>query len=423
MSRNALRLTAAEQADLNGEQGPAAQWAMDLVVSVGQCLQASKLVPIKQAHLVGAYHSGAANLAFLEKLADWGAQVRVPTTLNASSADLTTDGEPCFQLSERRKAAGVVGLLQQMGCTASLTCAPYFLSDSPRFGDYLAWAESNAVLYANSVIGARTLKCPQYFDMACALTGRAPLVRAMTDQGRKPHVVINVERLSDRWFEDRIGAQLVGYAAGTIAGGQVALIRGVPVQLGKPVLQGLCAAAGVSGSMEMLHVEGSTPESETLGADSGDSEIFFLAEDDIQALANAWRPANVHDPVAVCIGTPHAGPEEIKELLGRLNACAGPTRLPVYLSMGRSVYDMPQLGRVLESLQTKGVTIIRDTCTYYGSLMSARQGLVLTNSVKWAAYATSGLGCTPFLATLAECADSALAGAMVTDRSYWRVGP
>ena len=420
MSHSKVSLSKDDKADRDGKRGAAAQWAMRLVLRVAECLSAPRLADVSQAHLVGAYHSGAANLAFLRKLAGHGAKVRVPTTLNASSADLTTGAAPCYAGAVRDRALEVVQLLSQMGCQATLTCAPYFLASPPRFAENIAWAESNAVLFANTVIGARTLKCPQYLDLACALTGRIPYAGTMTAEGRQPEIVIDASKASNKWFADRIGFQFIGFAAGISAGAKTAYIKGLPARLDVTSLQGLCASAGVSGSMSMLHIEGSTPEAGHYTSALCDCAVAHIDDQALIALAGQWRVADNTDPVAVCIGAPHAGLEEVEEISQKLEKHSGPVRLPFVLSVGRTLYADARHTSMFAGLKSRGVTIVRDTCTYYGQYFGNSAGLVLTNSMKWAAYAAAGPPCSPRIATLDECVATAISGRYVADTEYWQ---
>ncbi|MEO0423664.1 MAG: aconitase X [Pseudomonadota bacterium] len=409
-----------DTADLDGSRGHTAQWAMRLLLKVAQALGASRLVSISRAHLVGAYHSGPANLAFLRELVAHGAQVRVPTTLNASSADLTVEAARCYAGSERDQAWAVVQSLSKLGCRTTLTCAPYFLNDAPSFGENVAWAESNAVLFANSVIGARSLKCPQYLDLACALSGRAPYAGVMMDEGRQPELIVDAGQLSRRWFDDRVGLQFVGFALGAAAGARTSFLKGVPVGLDHPALQGLCAAAGVSGSLAMLHVRGSTPEAHGVEATLDRCEVVRLDDEHLARVAEQWRSSSDVKPVAVCIGAPHIGRDEVTEIAVKLNRYSDSVRLPLIVSVGREVYGDPRLRPVVGQLKSRGVTLVRDTCTYYGRLLNRTIGHVLTNSVKWAAYAAAGLPCTPVVATLDECVEAAVGGRYIVD-AYWDV--
>lgn len=411
-----MQLSAEEHADLAGDNGFPVQWAMDVLVTAAKVFDAPALVPISQAHLVGAYFSGAANIALLDKLLSQGAKVRVPTTLNASSADLSPSAPRCYAAKEAPEAQAVVGRLVKMGCRASLTCAPYFLPSRPKMGEIVAWAESNAVLYANSVLGARSLKSPQFFDLACALTGKTIKTGAICDAGRRPQIHVDASAVSRHWFEDELGHQLVGFAVGEIAAERVPLITGLPprnrrsAHLDMSAMQGLCASAGVSGAMALLHADGLTPEAHLHKADQKQLERYDLRDETLDQIRGRW-PARTGAKVgAMCLGAPHLGAEQVLALNEIVAAARTPLTIPAYISLSRAIAADPAVDAALEQLKAKGVRIVHDTCTYYGSLLGDVDGVVATNSLKWAAYGRANLGVQPALMAMPQCVAAAITG-------------
>ncbi|MEM7781519.1 MAG: aconitase X [Pseudomonadota bacterium] len=403
-------LTPQEEADLAGANGYPVQWAMRLLITLADACGASELIPISQAHLVGAYHSGSANIALLDRLIADGAQVRVPTSLNSSSADLSTKFMSCHWKQEQAEARAVVQRLVQIGCRATLTCSPYFLPTRPSFGDVIAWAESNAVLYANSVLGARSLKSPQFFDLACALTGKTLRTGVVCDVGRRPELVIDASGLTNRWFDDELGYQLVGYVTGEIAGDRIALIKGLPPTRDEAALQGFCASAGVSGSMALIHAEGLTPEASQFGDRLHSLEVHCLSDTIINDTAAKWSLGDGHAIAAVCLGAPHFGIQQILALDAILDARGGTVQVPTYVAVSRDLEANPETHRSIQRLKSRGVSIVHDTCTYYGSLLGKDPGTVATNSVKWASYGAANLGARPALMNLANCGMAAVWG-------------
>ncbi|PWE17800.1 aconitase subunit 1 [Marinicauda salina] len=417
-----VELSERDRRALAGDFGAAEAWAMDLVTAAADALEAETLTDIEGAHLVGAYHSGPANLGLLERLAAAGGRVRVPTTLSASSADLHADGPACYRGAERENARAVVEPLLRLGCRPVLTCAPYFLDARPRFGQRLAWAESNAVLFANSAIGARTLKTPQYLDLACALTGRAPLASVLTDAGRRPDAVVDAAGLSGRWFDDDVGYELVGFRLGTLCGARIPLLRGLPQRPDELALRSICAAAGVTGQMPLIHVEGATPEARAFasGGEFRQLDDASLRLDDaaLKRAAAELRPGDPGAAVgAICLGAPHLGEADLRRLEAALPQ--RPLAAPIYASTPRDLYARLHAEGLVRELEARGVRFVRDACTYYGPLASATSGLVLSNSAKWAAYAPGNIGVRSGLATLEECVAAAVTGRYEPDRSYW----
>ena len=187
-----------------------------------------------------------------------GARVRVPTTMNAISVDRENWRAQGVPPSFGDPAARLADAYVRMGCRPTFTCSPYLLDGAPVAGEVIAWAKSNAVVFANSVLGARTAKHPDFLDLCIALTGRAPLAGVYLDAHRKAGRVIDVELpagIDDAFWP------LVGYLAGQEAPDRIPLLRGLaPAHPTRDDLKALCAAFGTTSAAPMLHVEGVTPE-------------------------------------------------------------------------------------------------------------------------------------------------------------------
>jgi hypothetical protein len=159
---------------LDGAEGHAAAMAMRLVAAFAGSLGAGRLLDISRAHVDGCMHHGQVSLDFVERLVAGGGRVRVPTTLNVGSIDLIHPELVQLGAKENREAARIMRAHEDLGCIPSFTCAPYQTLFRPTLGEQVAWGESNAIVFANSVIGARTNRYGDFIDLACALTGRAP---------------------------------------------------------------------------------------------------------------------------------------------------------------------------------------------------------------------------------------------------------
>src|SRR3989338_3165505 len=219
---------------------------------------ATRLVDVTQAHIDGCIYASPANLTFADKMASLGAQVVVPTTINAISVDHANwraqGVPPQFGGPAQRLADAYVW----MGCQPTFTCSPYLLDTAPKAGEAIAWAESNAVVYANSVLAARTAKHPDFLDLCIALTGRAPLAGVYLDDPRRPARVIEID-LPDG-IDDAFWP-LIGYMAGKAAPDRIPLLRGLSAAApDRDDLKALCAAFGTTSAAPMLHIEEVTPE-------------------------------------------------------------------------------------------------------------------------------------------------------------------
>jgi hypothetical protein len=170
---------------LAGAHGKAAQVAMHIILHVAELQGATELLDVTQAHIDGCIYTGPASLRFAQQLVAWGAKVSVPTTLNSISVDKRRWREQGIDVALGVPASQLGDAYLDMGAKVSFTCAPYLLDSAPKAGEQIVWAESNAVVYANSVLGARTLKYPDYLDICIALTGRAPLTGCHLDQQRR----------------------------------------------------------------------------------------------------------------------------------------------------------------------------------------------------------------------------------------------
>lgn len=217
LSDNDLRMQA-------GEHGPAVQMAMEVVIDMARALNAPGLIDVTRAHIDGCIYAGPAFLTFAERMADLGGKVRIPTTMNAISVDhanwRSQGVDPAFGGPASRLADAYV----RMGAEPSFTCAPYLLPDKPQQGEDIAWSESNAVIYANSVLGARTVKHPDFLDLCMALTGRAPKSGVYFDEGRTPRRIVDVvmpEGADDAFWP------LLGWLLGMASPDRIPLLKGL----------------------------------------------------------------------------------------------------------------------------------------------------------------------------------------------------
>ena len=183
-----LRLSPFDDALLNGEEGPAAAFAMAILVAFARAIGAPALLDITRAHIDGCLYHGQVSLDFVERLVDGGGRVRVPTTLNVGSMDLIHPELIHLDEATQTAARRLMVAHEDLGCVPSFTCAPYQTLFRPSFGEQIAWGESNAIAFANSVIGARTNRYGDFVDLCCAMTGRAPAWGLHLDENRRGEV-------------------------------------------------------------------------------------------------------------------------------------------------------------------------------------------------------------------------------------------
>lgn len=373
---------------------------------------APALLDISRAHIDGCLYHGLAGLDFAERLVESGATVAVPTTLNISSLDLLhpelNQGDP----EEGRRSRAQMEAYVAMGCVPTWTCAPYQLPDPPALGEQIAWGESNAIVFANSVLGARTNRYGDFLDICCALTGRAPAVGLHTDEGRRATVQIDVE-VPDHWLDEDLLYVGLGHVLGKVTGTEVAVITGLDERAHPDRLRQLGATAASTGAVGLFHVAGVTPEAATVEEALGGGDpphVVPVGRDEIEAaltsLGSSTSPLG-----AVSVGTPHASLREIETLAA---ACSGKeTQVPFYVSTGREVLAAAEQSGAAATVVDFGARFVTDTCTYVAPIMGDVTGAVMTNSGKWAYYAPGNLGVEVVMGSLTDCVESAVRGEVV----------
>ena len=410
---SSINLNEVDQALLDGQHGKAAQVAMQIVLRMAQLQGAPSLVDVTQAHIDGCIYTGPASLRFAEQLVQWGARVRVPTTLNSISVDQRRWRELGIDPALGEPASALGDAYMAMGAQLSFTCAPYLLDTAPKAGEQIVWAESNAVVYANSVLGARTLKYPDYLDICIALTGRAPLIGCHLDAQRKAQVQIelpDLEQLDDAFYP------LLGYHVGALAGTRIPLVQGLEQQAPDlDDLKAFGAAFATTSAAPMFHIAGVTPEAlaptQVLDVDTA------LPEEQIQLqdLLRSWRElnsaTNAHVDI-VSLGNPHFSLSEFAHLARLCSGRSKHATTVLAITCGRAVLEQARAAGHIAEIERFGATLVTDTCwCMLGEpVIPPGATTLMTNSGKFAHYAPGLVGRTVHFANLAECVEAACSG-------------
>ncbi|AXH98028.1 DUF521 domain-containing protein [Ornithinimicrobium avium] len=408
---------------LDGREGPGVAMAMRVVVAVARVRGAAGLVEISGAHIDSCLYHGRAGLDFARRLLDLGARVRVPTTLNVGSLDLVHPGMVRRRTEHEQEVAeegrALMDAYVALGARTTWTCAPYQLDARPARGEHVAWAESNAIVFANSVLGARTDRYGDFLDICAAVTGRAPHAGLHLTGNRRGGLVVDCRALGDKALALDLTYPLLGYLVGLRCGaGTNPVLLGLPAGTDEDRLKAFGAAAASSGGVALFHVVGLTPEAPTLEAalQGGSVPTLTVTSVDLRAARAELSTARGTRLDAVSLGTPHASLAEIAALADGLRAGAPlDPRVAFYLSTGRSVLERARAAGHVEELERAGVRIVVDTCTYVTSILDPDDRVVLTTSGKWAHYAPGNLGVDVVIASLQECLASARAGEVVLD--------
>lgn len=410
-----LELSEEDEAVLGGDAGPAAQLCLRMIVALARVRGARRLLRVESAHVDGCLYHGKAGLDFAERLVELGGRASVRTTSNVGSLDLR---HPDLVRADPETAAGARRLMSAytaLGCTPTWTCAPYQLTHRPAFGTHVAWAESNAIVFVNSVLGARTDRYGDFLDIAAAITGRVPEGGLHQDANRRATVRLDCAGLPRRLLAEDAAWAVLGHLAGRVAGSGVPVLTGLETAT-EDQLKAFGAAAASGGGVGLFHVVGVTPEAPSLGAVAPEG-IETVPVADLRPLRDELSTARGSEVDAVCLGTPHFSLTEFD----RLAALTGgePFRIPVYVATSRAVLAEAERLGFAEPIRAAGARIVVDTCTYLAPILGPRVRNVMTNSGKWAWYAPGNIGVGAVLGSLPECVASARAGTVVRDEALW----
>lgn len=408
-----LALTDRERAAANGEHGAGLGMAMRILTDSARLLGAERLIPIASAHIDGALYHGDSGTLFAERLVEGGAQVSVRSTLNVGALDLMGCSRVRLEEPARGMAKRMMTAYRQLGCEQSWTCAPYQAGHRPALGTDVAWGESNAVVFCNSVLGARTNRYGDFLDIACAIAGRAPDYGLHRPENRRATVVFDVTALPQTFLASEIAWPVLGSLFGREIGNAIGVVAGIAQNPGDDALKAFGAAAASSGAVGLFHIAGVTPEAPdiatALGEQAPQTTIRVapaMAADAQRRLSTAGRMDRLD---AVAIGSPHLSLGEF-EALDRF--VAGRTlSVPIHACTGRHVVSELDRSGARKRLEALGVTIVADTCVVVTPILADRPGGVLmTNSGKFAHYAPGNTGYAVLYGSLADCVESAVAG-------------
>ena len=404
-------LSAFDESLLRGSHGEAAAFAMRLLIKFAEAVEAPRFLDIEAAHVDGCLYLGRASLDFVERLVALNGRVRVPTTLNVGSVDLLHPelfrGDPQVGAAGKRLMQAHLAL----GCLPTFTCARYQTKHRPRFGAQITWGESNAIVFANSVIGARTERYGDFIDLCCGLTGRAPEFGLHVEANRRARVLVEIASQPPEWDGAELTCVAVGHLVGRLGEG-IAAISGLPAATSEDDLKALGAAAASSGAVALFHAIGLTPEAPTMEAAFGGDpprRVERFDADDLRAAARSLSTVEDGAPIsAVTLGTPHFSLAEFERLLPLLEG--EQPRADIWINTARETLATLRERGWEERLRAARVILVADTCVYATRLLPETPGAIMTNSGKCAYYAPGNLGRGVAFGSLAECVASARSG-------------
>lgn len=351
-------LTSDEQAMLAGEQGPATRKAMEILSTLGTIYGAEHMVPVTSVQIAGVSFDNLdeAGLGWLAEMAAGGGRAQVLTTLNPAGMDIenwqTLGISPQFAASQTR----VIDAFAQMGVLTTCTCTPYLTGNLPHYAEHIAWAESSAVCYANSVIGVRTNREGGPSALAAALTGRTAAYGYHLDFQRQPGVTVQV----NAHVEGSAAFGALGKAIGTqlekLAEKPICFIRGISRATGDE-LKAFCASIATYGGAAMFHMEGITPEAACVQIPA---QVMDITQANLEATQSAMSDATSGEVDFVSLGCPHLSIREIARVAALLNGKQ--VRKEFWITTARPTKHMADQMGYTAMIEASGAKFAVDTC-------------------------------------------------------------
>ncbi len=380
-----MHLTSEEQQMLAGEQGRATQKAMEILTALGAIYSAERMIPVTSVQIAGVSFDnlGEAGLEFLSEMAAGGGQAKVLTTLNPAGMDIENWRALGIEAGFARNQERVIDAFAQMGVLTTCSCTPYFFGNLPHFGEHIAWAESSAVCYANSVLGARTNREGGPSALAAALTGRTPCYGFHLDENRRPGLRVQVKaELSDTRDFGALGV-VVGRTIESRKMKVIPYLQGISAAT-VDQLKSFCASVATYGGLSMFHMEGITPESEQFPSSD---ETLVIAQRDLDDAVRSLDVFPSSEEVDfVSLGCPHLSINEIQRVAKKLTGKR--VRKTFWITTSRPVKRIADQMGYTASIEAAGAVFAVDTCCVVSPIKGRFKALA-TDSAKACYYASA----------------------------------
>jgi predicted aconitase len=421
-----VKLNEKDREMLDGVHGEAARLAMNIVVRMADVLDAAELMDITQAHIDGCGLMSDTGLEFAEIMAQRGEKVVVPTTMNMIPLDLRNWKKLGVPEEFANRALRMAKAYEDMGCIPTWTCAPYQGYMIPRFGQQIAWGESNAINYANSVLGARTERYADFMDMCAALTGRVPKYGLHLKENRKGDMLIRLVNFSPDVFKDDSFFPALGHLVGKLAKHGVPVIDGLVGNVTSDQFKAFGAAAASSGAVGLYHMVGITPEAPTLEEAFQGSEptkVVEVTPQDVMA-ARAGLSTTKGEGLnldAVVLGCPHFSYDEFKKVAQAIEKHPQGLKAGVrfIILTSQASYALLERSASLSVLASFGAEIVFDTCVFHSPIVASGSSIIMTNSGKCAYYAPGEMNVNVVFGNIEDCVRSAVLGVIHTEETRW----
>ncbi|MBW1699311.1 MAG: aconitase X catalytic domain-containing protein [Deltaproteobacteria bacterium] len=403
-----MELTKKEDKILNGHEGDAKQKAMELLIRIGELYDAKRLIRISRAHVLASlinFHD--AGIQVVEGFSNAGGKYCVPTTIDPVSMSM----EGCdIKLPKDliTKQQRIMKAHQQMGVIPSWTCTPYLYENVPAFGEHIAWAESSAVIFANSILGARTNRMSTGLDVAAALVGKIPEFGLHLDQNRKPdvRVKINIEALND------LDYHTLGLLLGKLTRGKIPLIQGIPPDVTVDQLKNLGSGLAMTGGLALFHVEGVTPEVKYgyLKPSVGSfSETFEILRSDLDTMQSELTTTDEGIDLVV-LGCPLYSIEQVKTVALKTTGRRISADMEFWIHTSPYVKWMCERQGYAKPIRKAGIKLLSGTCIVISFVKLTNIRRVMLDSARAAHLVPSEHNLDVVYASTEDCIETALQG-------------
>jgi predicted aconitase len=379
-----MKLTPDEQDILEGKHGRAAAKSMQILFALGTIYGAEHMVPVSSVQIAGVSYDnlGDAGLEFLAEMADGGGKTRVLATLNPAGMDVENWQALGISPTFAEKQALVMQAFQRMGVVTACSCTPYLFGNLPHFGEHIAWAESSAVCFANSVLGARTNREGGPSALASALTGRTPAYGYHLPQERRPTLAVQVRSSLSGTLDFGALGVAIGRRLEERRRPPIPYITGVE-QASLEELKSFCASLATFGGSALFHIQGITPEASLY---SPPEDAWVVTGDDLKAAAASLNEAGPAEVDFVSLGCPHLSLDEIARLASLLEGRR--VSKTFWITTSRLVKHLADRMGYTALIEASGAIFAVDTCCVVAPIKGRFTGLA-TDSAKACYYAAS----------------------------------
>ncbi|MFX0013491.1 MAG: aconitase X [Promethearchaeota archaeon] len=392
-----MELTSEEQDMASGKYGKATQKAMEILISLGDIYGAKRMIDITSVQIAGVSYANL-NEPGLEWLAEMAidGKVRVFTTLNPAGMDLEEWKKLAISEEFAENQHRVVDAFGKMGVITTCSCTPYLYGNLPHYGQHIAWSESSAVCYANSVLGARTNREGGPSALSAALVGKTPEYGFHLDENRQPEIKVEVKAKVDGTFQ--FGA--LGKVLGDRLGQKISYITGIP-KASVEELKSFCASYATYGGVALFHMESITPDR----VDAIPSETTEVTEDDIRRAISDLNEDTEIDFIS--LGCPHASLAELEYIAKKLEGKKVNPKKEIWITTARPTKQIADRMGFTKMIETSGAKIAADTCCVVAPIKGRFHGLA-SDSAKMCYYGSGRNKFAVKLMSVDECIEEAL---------------